>query len=91
MRSPILLLCVAAFAVPAYAAPKTEASINPDKIVCKKQLEIGTLAKYNKTCLTQREWKRLRDMSAQMGQGLRDRGFGEGCSMRSPDPNAAAC
>ena len=84
MRYSMILLCLGAIAAPAHAEPKTEASINSDKIVCKRQLEIGTLAKYKKTCLTQGEWKRLRDMSMTMGQGLRDKGFGEGCIAKEP-------
>ena len=82
MRWPIALLALAAVAAP--ALPAASAPIEPaDKIICKRQVETGTLAKVKKTCLTVREWQRLRDGSQELGQNLRDRNFSS-CAQTAP-------
>lgn len=83
MRSLMLLVSVSLLTAPAYATPKTEASGNPDKIVCKKTLVTGTLAKYTKDCRSEGEWRRLREANADVGRKLQGGNFGEGCSMKA--------
>ena len=84
MRWPVLLPFLVILSAPALSAPdattappsgQTTASTPDDKMICKKQLETGTLAKYTKTCLTKAEWARLRDKSQALGQSLRDRNY----------------
>lgn len=44
------------------AAPtKVSAADAPDKMICKRELKTGTLADYERTCMTRRDWKRLSD------------------------------
>ena len=46
----------------ALVAPvKVSASNAPEKMICKRELKTGTLADYERTCMTRREWKRLSD------------------------------
>jgi len=43
-------------------APTKVASANaPDKMICKRELKTGTLADYERTCMTRSEWKRMSD------------------------------
>jgi hypothetical protein len=44
-----------AHAQPAKASPDPDA----DKLICKKEAEIGSLVKRKKTCLTQAQWKQV--------------------------------
>ena len=43
------------------AAPQAVASSGPDKVICKKTVRIGTLADFERTCMTLREWNRQSD------------------------------
>lgn len=74
MRWPIFLLVAAIIPSPAFAAP-TLAEQPADKMICKKSVETGTLARVTKTCLSKAEWQRLRDKSQALGQSLRDRNY----------------
>lgn len=40
---------------------KVTASNAPEKMICKRELRQGTLAGYERTCMTQTEWRRLSD------------------------------
>lgn len=42
-------------------APQAIASSGLDKVVCKKTVRIGTLAGFERTCMTVREWNRASD------------------------------
>jgi len=42
-------------------APQTIASAASEKVICKKTVRIGTLAGFERTCMTQREWNRQSD------------------------------
>lgn len=79
MYRAIFLICLVGLAAPAYSAPKSAASKDLEKIICKKQLETGTLSRYTKTCLSRREWRRFDDRTAEIAASLRGKGFGEGC------------
>ncbi len=37
------------------------ASNAPDKMICKRELKTGTLADYERTCMTKSEWRRFSD------------------------------
>jgi hypothetical protein len=74
MRWPTLISLLFALPSPVLAATTT-AEQPADKMICKRQLETGTLAKFTKTCLSKAEWQRLRDKSQAIGQGLRDRNY----------------
>jgi TonB family protein len=43
------------------AAPQAIASSGGDKVICKKTVRTGTLAGFERTCMTQREWNRQSD------------------------------
>lgn len=75
MRLPVFLLCLAGVAAPAYSAPKSVPAKDPEKIICKKDLETGTLSRYTKTCLTRREWQRVHEVTAEAIDNLRNKGF----------------
>lgn len=47
-------------AVPAMPVAVTAANA-PGKMICKRELRMGTLAGYERTCLTQTEWRRQTD------------------------------
>jgi hypothetical protein len=80
MRWPVLLPLL--IVLPASAPASTPRSaVPPDKMICRKQLETGTLAKFTKTCMTKAEWDRLRDKSQALGENLRDRNFSS-CTTR---------
>ena len=40
----------------------------PEKVVCKKTVRTGTLAGFERTCMTQREWARQSDDEREMWQ-----------------------
>jgi protein TonB len=43
------------------APVKVTASTAPEKMICKRELKMGTLADYERTCMTKRDWQRLSD------------------------------
>jgi periplasmic protein TonB len=54
---------------PQRAAPREIADANaPEKVVCKKTVRTGTLAGFERTCMTQREWARQSDDEREMWQ-----------------------
>jgi len=63
----IAFVCSLAGASAAQSAPgrgadaPEKASGNPDKIVCKRFVKIGSLVDGYRTCKTKREWERERD------------------------------
>jgi TonB family protein len=49
------------------AAPQAIASADaPEKVICKKTVRTGTLAGFERTCMTQREWTRQSDEAKEM-------------------------
>ncbi len=63
----ILFACAAISASPAQSAPGRGADApetaagNPDKVVCKRFAQIGSLVATYRTCKTKREWERERE------------------------------
>ena len=63
----ILFICGLFSAAASNAAPRQgvdaaeRAAGNPDKVVCKRFVRIGTLAGGYRTCKTKREWERERE------------------------------
>jgi hypothetical protein len=63
----ILFACAVICAAPAQAAPRKgvdapeTAAGNPDKVVCKRFTQIGSLVASYRTCKTKREWERERE------------------------------
>jgi protein TonB len=43
------------------AAPVKVTSVDSEKMICKRALKTGTLADYERTCMTKRDWQRLSD------------------------------
>jgi protein TonB len=48
------------------ASPTAVASNALDKVICKKTVRIGTLAGFERTCMTQREWNTQSDQERDM-------------------------
>ncbi|HYI41793.1 MAG TPA: hypothetical protein VE053_15910 [Allosphingosinicella sp.] len=63
----ILFICGLLSAAAAQAAPRRGADApetaagNPDKVVCKRFVKIGSLVDGYRTCKTKKEWERERD------------------------------
>lgn len=63
----VLFLCGLFSAAAAQSAPRRgvdapeTAAGNPDKVVCKRFVKIGSLVDGYRTCKTKREWERERD------------------------------
>jgi hypothetical protein len=80
-----LALCLIV-AVPALAAepPKNKAEKtadnDPEKVICKRFTETGSLVRSNRVCKTKREWDRDRlEAGAMTGGGACNRNSGLGC------------
>ena len=56
-------------------APPTpvKAADAPEKIICKKSVRTGTLAGFERTCMTQREWNRQSDETKQVWDEVQGR------------------
>ena len=51
--------------------PVAAVPINPmDKVICQREVEIGTLAKVRKICHTRREWDRIANDSQAIGHKM---------------------
>jgi TonB family protein len=56
------------------AAPQAVSSASaPEKVICKKTLRIGSLADYERTCMTRREWARQTDEEREMWDEIQGR------------------
>ena len=52
----------------------------PEKVVCKKTVRVGTLAGFERTCMTPREWAAQSDQERKLWQETRDKGASDpGC------------
>lgn len=58
----IMFLLVLAAEAPA-ATPAAEKPKSQEKMICRVDIETGSLAKRTKLCLTKREWARVREDS----------------------------
>ncbi|HEU0098663.1 MAG TPA: hypothetical protein VFQ67_07790 [Allosphingosinicella sp.] len=69
MKRPValLLFCGLFSAAAAQSAPRSgvnapeKAAGNPDKVVCKRFVRVGSLVDGYRTCKTKREWERERE------------------------------
>ena len=48
-------------AAPLVAPKAVTASNAPEKMICKRALKTGSMADFERTCMTRREWKRMSD------------------------------
>jgi TonB family protein len=61
------------------SAPQAIASSALDKVICKKTVRTGTLAGFERTCMTQREWNRTSDEEKQPWEEIQGKkGFTSG-------------
>ena len=66
-RITLAFVCGLVIAAAAQSAPRSgvnapeKAAGNPDKVVCKRFVRIGSLADSYRTCKTKREWERERE------------------------------
>jgi CO/xanthine dehydrogenase Mo-binding subunit len=68
----IAAAAILAAAMPALAAETWTDGANDQKLICKKQLETGSLVKKKKTCLTAEQWKRVAEGSQAMTERMQD-------------------
>lgn len=61
MRVAMVSLAVMAsfLAVPAIAAENPRPASDRDKMICKRDAEVGSIIKRRKTCMTKAEWDRV--------------------------------
>lgn len=72
-----LLLGLAVATAPAYAAGKAKvAAGDPNKVICKRSEEIGSLIARKKQCFTRAEWDQLSQAARAGGQDMVDRNAG---------------
>jgi hypothetical protein len=87
----VLMGTAASAQVTNYKASDGTSAINPDKIVCQKEEQIGSRLGGKKTCLTVREWEarkqadRLQTEEVQAGARMRDSADPPG--MPTPGPH----
>ena len=74
MRIAALVLA-AAIAFPAFAAPakSDQAGADKDKLICKREIPIGSLIATRKVCLTQAQWtQRIEDGNRETRKMMED-------------------
>lgn len=70
---PLMSMPGAASAMQQPAAVPAPAPASREKMICKKTLEIGSLVKKKKTCLSASQWNRLSEESQNMGREMQAR------------------
>jgi hypothetical protein len=78
-------------AVPAQTAAPTADAAEDNKIICKREAELGSLVRKKKTCLTRAEWKRVAEGAQDTTRRLQAEGLGGSHCVPSADPNATQC
>lgn len=53
--------------------PAAKESPKTDRLICRREVETGSLAKVKKTCRTRSEWSRVADTGRENAQNLLDR------------------
>jgi hypothetical protein len=81
MRVLLAAAAIALIAGPVLAAETWADGAGEEKLICKKELEIGSLVRKKKTCLTAKQWTMLREQS----QSLLNRAQIEGTSKQAGD------
>ncbi len=72
MRIAAILLA-AAIVSPALAAEKTKPGEDKDKLICKREIPIGSLIASRKVCLTQAQWtQRIEDGNRETRKMMED-------------------
>jgi hypothetical protein len=70
VRYVALALLASPLAAQASEPAKAATASDPDKVICKRQFETGSLVKSTKTCMTRREWERQASQSRDLGDTL---------------------
>ena len=79
MRASILILSVLVASVPAFAAPETgaaEPGAGKDKLICRREVPIGSLIATRKMCLTKGQWQKRQDDGNATARSLVEDGAG---------------
>lgn len=79
MRTGILVLSVVLAATPASAVPQASAAApgaDKDKLICKREIPIGSLIATRKMCLTKEQWRKRQDDGNATARGLVEDGAG---------------
>jgi len=72
MRFALVFAAAAVIAAPAFAADTWSDGAGKEKLICKKEAEIGSLVKKKKTCLTAEQWKRVAEGAQAMTERMQD-------------------
>jgi hypothetical protein len=73
MRIRRLLVTIAvAGLVPAVSARAEEPKADADKIICKKEVETGSLVQKKKRCFTKAEWARIAEANQAQGRYIQE-------------------
>lgn len=52
----------------------------PEKMVCKRQPETGSLVRFRKACRTESKWRQVSDQAQDEARSMQDRGLINSCS-----------
>jgi hypothetical protein len=76
MRSILIIACASLFiplnAASASTSTTSVAAGEGDKLICRRELETGSLVKKRKVCLTKTEWQRRNEAHEQFSRDLQD-------------------
>jgi hypothetical protein len=69
----IIVVLVASATADSQATPQTGDSA--DKVVCKKQVDTGSLVRAKKICRTRAEWEKANTVAREEGQRMQNQGL----------------
>ena len=76
MRACVMILSLMV-AVPVSAAPEaTVPGADKDKLICKREVPVGSLIASRKVCLTKEQWRKRQDDGNATARGLIEDGAG---------------
>jgi hypothetical protein len=70
--SALVLAMMADTATPT-ATPAVDPKKDPNKMICRREVEIGSLVKTRRTCHTRKEWSEMADAARRDAYTLRER------------------
>ncbi len=90
MKKLLGLFFSATLIAPAVAEPGPQPEAKParEKMICKRQTQIGTLGVAKKMCHTKAEWDKMRADGRDMAADLQGKGF---TNCEGSDPNGPNC
>jgi hypothetical protein len=71
---PFLLFMMADTTVATQSPPR------PEKMICKRQAETGSLVRFRKICRTESKWRQVGEQAQDEARNMQDRGLINSCS-----------